>query len=455
MYIENPSCEDQWAYYGYHYGVVPQIESKTNILRAKFDNTISKEEVKQFVFDQIALAGMLHDARKIPDGDIIETFFVATDFELFLLPAEGDQEIRKKLFGTTVGMVKQTIQGGGGLGPGVYVEMAEILTNGLFIHSYSNHTKSFNNLIIASEYLRKYYKYGRDHNRVATAFNIADGNSSKIYEKIASQYGMESKWYTLHSAPYEPDEIEKIIDTLKVSEKNIVNYCKSYQTCIHVKPLHSATPRPKASLRKISPEKVFVGDKVKFDSSSSTDETDDAASLMVRWDYDGDGSYDTGWAYKKIGSWTYTKPGKYEVTLLVKNSLQNKGATTYELLVAEKQEDISKSEKNRPNSSVENKKVTINGVVIGPVSLVDKAAGVDLCGLRVHFENTTDSMKSLNLVYNAFSHSGAGISYTMVSVILSAKAVQDEEMFWLSSGSGEVDCSNIASFKLDSKSLVY
>lgn len=456
MYIENPSCEDHWAYYGYHYGVVPQIESKTNILRAKFDNTISKEEVKEFAFNQLALLSMLSDAKEIPLTDgAIETFFVATDFGLFLLPAEGDAAVRKQLVGTTLNMAQQVILGGNGLGPGIYIEMAEILANGAFIYSYSNHTKSFNNLIIASEYLRKFYKYGRDHNRVAAAFNVVDRDNEKIYTKIASQYGMESKWYTLNSDPYNPHEIEKIISTLKTSEKNIVEYCKSHRTCKDIKPIRNAKPWPKASIKKISPEKVFSGDRVKFDSSSSTDETNDAASLMVRWDYDGDGLFDTGWAYKKIGSWTYAKEGTYDVALEVKNSLQDTGTSTYRLQVDKKPEEITEPEKDNPSSLTVNETVTINGVVIGPAYVINKLRnGID-CGIRVHVVNTTTSMKTISLGYNAFNHSGVGIAYTSVFLNASAKSEQDKEQIWMSSTNNQiVDCSDIASFKLDPKPVI-
>ncbi len=60
---------------------------------------------------------------------------------------------------------------------------------------------------------------------------------------------------------------------------------------------------------------VFV-----FDASSSTDAQDPLSALQFRWDWNGDGVWDTGWSSDPIAYHQFTTPGNYTVVLQVMDS---------------------------------------------------------------------------------------------------------------------------------------
>ena len=60
---------------------------------------------------------------------------------------------------------------------------------------------------------------------------------------------------------------------------------------------------------------------ISVDASSLWDYEDEPTDLMVRWDWDGDGEWDTEWSTDKTSSWTYAKNGNYTVRIEVLNSL--------------------------------------------------------------------------------------------------------------------------------------
>ncbi|MHB9130247.1 MAG: PKD domain-containing protein [Armatimonadota bacterium] len=57
-----------------------------------------------------------------------------------------------------------------------------------------------------------------------------------------------------------------------------------------------------------------------FDASGCTDAEDNVSTLTVRWDWDGDGTYDTEAATQKTATHTYNQHGSYSVILLVTDS---------------------------------------------------------------------------------------------------------------------------------------
>ncbi len=59
---------------------------------------------------------------------------------------------------------------------------------------------------------------------------------------------------------------------------------------------------------------------VGFDASLSTDSEDPASALLVRWDYENDGVWDTGWSSVKTQSHTYPQTGSVVVALQVQDS---------------------------------------------------------------------------------------------------------------------------------------
>ncbi|MFH1859303.1 MAG: DUF3604 domain-containing protein [Patescibacteria group bacterium] len=57
-----------------------------------------------------------------------------------------------------------------------------------------------------------------------------------------------------------------------------------------------------------------------FDASASSDVEDATADLQVRWDWEGDGIWDTGWAYDKTATHQYSSPATYNVKMQVKDT---------------------------------------------------------------------------------------------------------------------------------------
>ncbi|MCF8350287.1 MAG: hypothetical protein K9H15_03920 [Bacteroidales bacterium] len=63
-----------------------------------------------------------------------------------------------------------------------------------------------------------------------------------------------------------------------------------------------------------------------FDGSDSYDNEDPTSQLQVRWDFDGDGSWDTGWDYDKTENHQYSDEGTYTAKMEVKDT---EGLTDY------------------------------------------------------------------------------------------------------------------------------
>jgi len=57
-----------------------------------------------------------------------------------------------------------------------------------------------------------------------------------------------------------------------------------------------------------------------FNASASHDLEDPTALLEVRWDWDGDGTWDTGWSSEKVATHQYASPGNYTVRLEVRDT---------------------------------------------------------------------------------------------------------------------------------------
>jgi hypothetical protein len=66
---------------------------------------------------------------------------------------------------------------------------------------------------------------------------------------------------------------------------------------------------------------ISVGQTVAFDASSSYDDMDSLSQLQCRWDYDGNGSWDTSWSTSKATSHCYNSRGTFYAVLEVKDTL--------------------------------------------------------------------------------------------------------------------------------------
>ena len=70
-----------------------------------------------------------------------------------------------------------------------------------------------------------------------------------------------------------------------------------------------------------------------FDASACTDKQDTSSALQVRWDWNGDGSYDTGWTTAKIATHSFTQSGNYAVRMQVANTIGFTNVTSATVVV--------------------------------------------------------------------------------------------------------------------------
>lgn len=95
---------------------------------------------------------------------------------------------------------------------------------------------------------------------------------------------------------------------------------------------HTLVP-PIASLA-VSPLNPYVGDMVSFDATASTD--DAGAALSYRFDFDGDGQWDSGWSSSGTASHAYTAKGSYNARVEVQDSDGLTALANYYVTVEEK-----------------------------------------------------------------------------------------------------------------------
>jgi len=77
---------------------------------------------------------------------------------------------------------------------------------------------------------------------------------------------------------------------------------------------------PPTALFTVSPSNGTTSTNFAFDASGSTDNEDPTSNLQVRWDFDGDGSWDTGWNTVKTINHQYGSESTYAAKLEVKDT---------------------------------------------------------------------------------------------------------------------------------------
>ncbi|MCB2218986.1 MAG: PKD domain-containing protein [Bacteroidetes bacterium] len=91
--------------------------------------------------------------------------------------------------------------------------------------------------------------------------------------------------------------------------------------------LESTNQQPVASFT-ISPTGGNLTTVFTFDASGCSDEQDPTSALQVRWDFEGDGIWDTQYSTDKITSNQFQEPGSYNVKLEVKDTDENMDETS-------------------------------------------------------------------------------------------------------------------------------
>ncbi len=89
-------------------------------------------------------------------------------------------------------------------------------------------------------------------------------------------------------------------------------------------------PTAKIRLENYNP---FVGEEVIFDARLCYDDCDRREDLQVRWDFDGDGVWDTGWSNGKIANYTMNQRGNFRTRLEVRDLDGLVGSETCSLVV--------------------------------------------------------------------------------------------------------------------------
>lgn len=83
-----------------------------------------------------------------------------------------------------------------------------------------------------------------------------------------------------------------------------------------------------------TPNPAAVGETIAFDADGSDDDTTPKADLMVRWDFDNDGTWDTGWETTKATTHSYDSVGTYQVKLEVRDAGGLTGTMTQSIVIA-------------------------------------------------------------------------------------------------------------------------
>ncbi len=83
----------------------------------------------------------------------------------------------------------------------------------------------------------------------------------------------------------------------------------------------------------VNPQAGVVSTVFTFDASLSSDDLTEVADLMFRWDWQGDGTWDTGWLTDAFATHSYGNEGAYRVILEVRDDRGLVGVATHSLSV--------------------------------------------------------------------------------------------------------------------------
>lgn len=117
---------------------------------------------------------------------------------------------------------------------------------------------------------------------------------------------------------------------------------------------------PKAVLN-ITPKSGFLQDIFRMDASACSDAEDMNAELMVRFDFEGDGTWDTDYSTTRIATHQYTAPATYSVKLMVKDSGESTDLETFELKVGPT--NVTPEAPKNPNPSDQAPKSSTLGIL--------------------------------------------------------------------------------------------
>jgi len=165
--------------------------------------------------------------------------------------------------------------------------------------------------------------------------------SDRIYDKVLSvnlntfdsksqvYYARHSHIPTTDSSVFSTPLTLVSSDTIIAFVVDAAGYKGQLDTFVY---LIDLPPSPEFSI--LSPD-IHVGAEVKYDASLSIDFQTPKNALLFRWDFNGDGVWDSKWTNNPIATFKYGNAGLYNVVLEVKDNGNRVARVSKELLVQE------------------------------------------------------------------------------------------------------------------------
>lgn len=86
------------------------------------------------------------------------------------------------------------------------------------------------------------------------------------------------------------------------------------------------------------PLQPSVGTTMLFDASGSHDDRDSTGSLQARWDFNGDGNWDSGWSTSKAASYSFPERGTFRTVLEIMDSEGQVGTCGHDIYIGSDEE---------------------------------------------------------------------------------------------------------------------
>jgi Mg-chelatase subunit ChlD len=256
-----------------------------------------------------------------------------------------------------------------------------------------------------------------------------------IANAIWGQFGPNSRAF-LHAAKVLVKNIAKVLQTVDWVNHHIpfiydlgfapwkVEYCVE-QTGGVLDECGSSVP-PTASLT-VSPKNPYIGDPVTFDASGSTD--DRTTTLQYRFDFDGDGNWDTNWSSSPIAIYSFSTKGTYDAKVEVKDEDGMTAMANYYVTVYERGKGISVAIVIDRSGSMGGQKIedakTAAKTYVGYMGTADRGAVIDFDDVITITQPFTDDKTLLISAIDSLYARGSTAFYDAVYTAITETAKED------------------------------
>jgi len=93
--------------------------------------------------------------------------------------------------------------------------------------------------------------------------------------------------------------------------------------------------KPPTAVFSVTPESGLVETQFLFDAGESNDPEEESRYLQVRWEWEGDGVWDTLWSSKKERLHGYGRTGTFKVTLEVRDSWGSTDSFSRDIIISD------------------------------------------------------------------------------------------------------------------------